>query len=152
MADIAALAAAGESIVNTIGNLFGTTTAQTGTTTGTATSTTEATRTGATSERLILDQAAITRIIEETLGSAEGLASIFGGEQNAGIFNSSVSAQAAGDLAAKLVGELAKLTAEKVGTTTQAETQRTAQTQDQKSTSETSDKGVLSGIGDFFGF
>lgn len=71
---------------------------------------------GTTSEQVKLDQAAIDKIIQDVLGGAEGLAAIFQGEQTAGIFGSSVSAQAAGDLASKLAGEIAKLTAEKVTT------------------------------------
>ena len=61
-----------------------------------------------------LDQAAIDQIIRDTLSGPSGLADIFGGEQNVGLFNSSVSAQAAGDLAAKLVGNLALITSEQV--------------------------------------
>lgn len=68
------------------------------------------TTTGKQTEQLKLDQAAIAKIIEDVLGGTEGLASIFGGEQTAGIFDSSVAAQAAGDLTSKLVGEIAKLT------------------------------------------
>lgn len=61
-------------------------------------------------EQLVLEQEAIDKIVQDVLGGADGLASIFAGEQTAGIFNSSVSAQAAGDLAASLVGEIAKIT------------------------------------------
>lgn len=67
-------------------------------------------------EQLKLDQAAINKIIEDVLGGAQGLASIFQGEQTAGIFDSSTSAQAAGNLAAKLAGEIAKITGETVRT------------------------------------
>lgn len=73
--------------------------------------------TSQTTDRLDLDPAAISRIIEEVLSGPQGLASIFAGEQTAGVFNSSTAAQASGDLAARLVGELAKLTGEKVSTT-----------------------------------
>jgi len=69
---------------------------------------------GAQSEQLKLDQAAIEKLISDVLSGPGGLAEIFAGEQNAGIFNSSAAAQAAGDLSAKLVGELAKITGEKV--------------------------------------
>lgn len=64
-------------------------------------------------ERLKVSDEAIQKIIEDVLGGTEGLASIFAGEQTAGIFSSSVAAQAAGDLSAKLAGEIAKLTAER---------------------------------------
>jgi hypothetical protein len=65
-------------------------------------------------ERLEISDEAVDKIIGDVLGGADGLASIFAGEQNAGVFDSSVAAQAAGDLAANLVGEIAKLKAEKV--------------------------------------
>ena len=77
-------------------------------------------------EQLSLDQAAIEKLISDVLGGSEGLGSIFGGEQDTGLFNSSVANQAAGDLAANLIGELAKLTGkttteqENVGATTAA--------------------------------
>jgi len=62
--------------------------------------------------KTVLDQAAIDQIIRDTLSGPSGLADIFGGEQNVGLYDSSVSAQAAGDLAAKLVGNLALITSE----------------------------------------
>lgn len=68
-------------------------------------------------DRLKIDQAGIDKIIADVLGaSGSGLAAIFAGEKTAGIFDSSVAAQAAGDLAANVVGEIAKLTAERVQT------------------------------------
>lgn len=66
--------------------------------------------TGSRTEQLKLDEAAIDKIIQDVLSQAGGLKDIFAGEQTAGLFGSSVSAQAAGDLAAKLAGEIAKLT------------------------------------------
>jgi len=76
---------------------------------------------GFSTDQLVLDPLAITRIIEEVLGGTQGLAAIFGGEQQAGIFDSSVAAQAAGDLSAKLVGELAKLTGQRITTKDEGE-------------------------------
>jgi len=77
-------------------------------------------------ERLKLNQAAVNQIIQDVLGGAGGLAEIFGGEQTAGVFNSTAAAGAAGNLVSKLVGELAKVTAEKettsIGTEAGAET------------------------------
>lgn len=64
--------------------------------------------------QLQLDESAIEKIIGDVLGSESGLASIFGGEQTAGLFDSSVAAQASGDLVANLVGELAKITGKTV--------------------------------------
>lgn len=68
-------------------------------------------------ERLKLSKEATDKIIQDVLGGAQGLASIFQEEQVAGIFKGSSAALAAGDLASKLVGELAKLTAERVSRT-----------------------------------
>lgn len=98
---------------------------------------------GSTTEQLVLDQAAIEKIIADVLGGPQGLASIFGGEQTAGVFDSSVAAQAAGDLASSLVGELAKLTGKK----------STEQEVETKSTSEQSaeSEGLIETIGKFIG-
>jgi hypothetical protein len=71
---------------------------------------------GTRTSQLELDQEAISKIIDDVLGGTSGLASIFGGEQNAGIFDSTVAAQASGDLAANIVGELAKITGKTVET------------------------------------
>lgn len=64
-------------------------------------------------EKLEISDEAVDKIIADVLGGAGGLAEIFQGEQTAGIFSSTVSAQAAGDLASKLAGEIAKLRAVK---------------------------------------
>lgn len=82
------------------------------------------TLTGGTTEQLQIDDIAVQKIIQDVLGGADGLASIFAGEQNAGVFNSSVSAQAAGDLATRLAGEIAKLTAKRVTTKDEEELQQ----------------------------
>lgn len=102
-------------------------------------------------EQLILDPAAITRIIEEVLSGPEGLASIFQGEQTAGIFSSSVAAQAAGNLTAKLVGELAKLTGETVTGGTAVTTAEQTVEQQQQSQTETTDEGLFKRLGDLVG-
>lgn len=73
---------------------------------------------GKTTEKLNLNQDAINKIIEDLLGGTDGLASIFSGEQTAGIFDSTVAAQQAGNFTADVVGELAKLTAEREVNTT----------------------------------
>jgi hypothetical protein len=70
----------------------------------------ESKKEGSRTEQLILEQEAVDKIIADVLGGVGGLAEIFAGEQNVGLFNSSVSAQAAGDLAANLAGEIAKIT------------------------------------------
>ena len=61
----------------------------------------------------ILNIAAITKIIADVLGGPQGLAEIFAGEQTAGIFDSTVAAQASGDITANVIGELAKITGER---------------------------------------
>jgi hypothetical protein len=85
----------------------------------------ETVQAGTKTERLNLDQNAIEKIIADVLGSESGLASIFAGEQQAGIFDSSVAAQASGDLVANLIGELAKITGERVVTTDATESVKT---------------------------
>lgn len=70
----------------------------------------DVTTSGVQTQQLELEDEAIDKLIEDVLGGADGLASIFAGEQSNGLFNSSVANQAAGDLTANLVGELAKLT------------------------------------------
>ena len=89
--------------------------------------------TSTTSQQLEIDQEGIDKIIADVLGGADGLASIFAGEQNAGIFNSSTSAQAAGDLATKLAGEIAKITAKTTSTTDQEEDTDTKSRSDEDS-------------------
>jgi len=125
-------------------DLFGSDLATSGRTSGTTT--TDTTQT----ERLKLDEEAVQKIIQDVLGGAEGLAGVFSQEQAAGVFDSSVAAQAAGDIASKLVGELAKLTAEKEATQIGTQTTRTTQEQEQ------ADEGLLEGplkkIGGVFGF
>jgi len=69
---------------------------------------------GSKTSQLQLEQEAIDKIIGDVLGSETGLASIFASENVAGLFDSSVSAQASGDLVANLVGELAKITGKTV--------------------------------------
>ena len=140
MAEIGELTGAASDVVGIFGDLFGTSqsTSGSGTTKSSATSRTE--------EQLELDTVAIQRIIEEVLGGTQGLAQIFSSEQQAGIFDSSVAAQASGNIAAQIVGELAKLTGKRVSVSEQEGTQ------EQTSTQKAEDDGILSGIGDFFGF
>lgn len=120
-----------ESLTNVGKSLFGEGSSSSGATTG-------STRTRQV-ESTDIDQEGIDKIIADVLGGADGLAAIFAGEQSAGIFNSSVSAQAAGDLATKLAGEIAKLTAKK---TTDSEI-------DQEGTSDSEEEveGLLDTIG-----
>jgi len=73
-------------------------------------------------ERLDISDEAIDKITEDILSKAgSGIKDIFGAENVAGIFGSTVSAQASGDLVANIVGEIAKLRAEKITTTDEEE-------------------------------
>jgi len=97
---------------------------------------------GTTTQRLNISQEAVEKIIADVLGGADGLAAIFAGQNASGIFDSSVAAQAAGDLTSKLVGEIAKLTAEQ-------ETEiDTTQTVSNKAKSK--DGGLLGGLKSLF--
>lgn len=71
--------------------------------------------------QLELTQEGIDKIVADVLGGANGLAAIFAGEQGTGLYNSSVAANEAGDLSAKLVGEIARLTGRQVSTTEEDE-------------------------------
>lgn len=145
-----------ESLVGTVGDLFGTSQSSKGTTTetGSVTSITDVAQSSSGFKQLELDPEAIQQIIRDVLGGADGLAAIFQGEQSAGIFNSSVASQAAGDLAAKLVGEIAKITGKEVTESDTEESQTRVDTKDLTTVNKVkaSDEGVLSGIGDFLGF
>ena len=126
--------------------LFGT--SGTTNTSGTSSSITEseANITGEARDRLDISDEAIDKIVTDILQGPDGLASIFSGEQNAGVFNSSVSAQAAGDLTAKITGEIAKLRAERVQTQERTQTQtQTTEAEQQSKTKEKKD-GLLSKI------
>lgn len=72
------------------------------------------------SDRLVIDQAGIDRTIAQILGSGDGLAAIMSGEQGAGLYNSTVAQSQATDLATSVVGEIARLTAERKTSNTQA--------------------------------
>lgn len=93
------------------------------------------TKSGTVTEQLDIDEAGVQKILQDILGSEQGLAAIFSGEQASGLFGSTVAAQASGDLLAKLAGEIAKLTAKKVTTTDLKE--------EDVSTSETEKPGLL---------
>jgi hypothetical protein len=137
-------------ITSIAGDLFGSSSKQKGrsiTESSTLSSLTANTQ-GETRERLEISDEAIDEIISDSLSGAGGLAEIFAGEQNAGIFNSSVSNQAAGELTANIVGEIAKLRAEKVGTVDTTTTQEEEQTGTQKTntSSKSGGGGILSGL------
>lgn len=85
-------------------------------------------------ERLQIDETGITKMITDVLESNQGLAQIFSGEQTAGVFNSTVATQQAGELAARIAGELAKVTGERIITedeSQESETSREARTDEE---------------------
>ena len=137
-------------LIDGLETLFGSETRQNTSTTGKATSEgfAEANISGENRDRLEISDEAIDKIVSDILSGPEGLASIFGGEQNAGIFDSSVAAQAAGDLTAKITGEIAKLRAERVQTEdrTQTQTESQTQTQEQDSVTKKRKKGLIAKI------
>jgi len=124
-------------ITEGLGNIFGGSSSTTIGGTGSGTTAKVGTQRGTISEQLEIDEAGVQRIIQDILGSEQGLASIFSEENIAGIYSSSVASQASGNLLANLAGEIAKLTAKKVstrdlveeeaGTTTSEEVQTQAQ-------------------------
>jgi len=99
---------------------------------------------GESRDRLEISDEAIGKIISDILSGPQGLASIFAGEQNAGIYNSSVANLAAGDLVAQITGEIAKLRAERVQTQNQKQTQ--SQTTQVDATSHTKSREKKEGI------
>ena len=132
-----------------IETLFGSETS--GSSSGTAKSVSEATAeiSGEARDRLEISDEAIDKIVSDILSGPEGLASIFAGEQAAGVFNTSVAAQAAGDLTAKITGEIAKLRAERVQTEKREQTQTQTVEQEQATQTKQKKKGLLNKI---FGF
>ena len=82
-----------------------------------ADSSSTANQAGKTVEKTVLDKNAIDKIVQDTLGGAGGIKDIFGQEQATGIYDSTVANAQSGNFAAQLVGELAKLTSERVTTT-----------------------------------
>jgi hypothetical protein len=132
----------GAAFISIAGDLFGSSGKESGSSQSVSALTSNTT--GETRERLEISDEAIGKIIQDVLSGADGLAGIFAGEQNAGIFNSSVANQAAGDLAANITGEIAKLRAEKVGTVDRTTSQQ--EIQQTQSESKNSGGGLLSGI------
>ena len=63
---------------------------------------------------LDISDEAIDKIVGDILGSETGIADIFSKENVAGLYNSTVAAQASGDLIANLTGEIAKLRATQI--------------------------------------
>ena len=129
--------------------LFGGSTSGASSGTASSISEAEATISGENRDRLEISDEAIDKIVSDILSGPEGLASIFAGEQNAGIFDSSVAAQAAGDLASKITGEIAKLRAERVQTENRTQTQTQTTEQKQRTDTKQKKKGLLSKV---FGF
>ncbi len=110
---------------------------------GSSRSEVEASLSGENRDRLDISDEAVDKIVTDILKGPDGLASIFAGEQNAGVFNSSVSAQAAGDLTAKISGEIAKLRAERVQTENRTQVQTESTEQEQQTKQKDSNDGLI---------
>ncbi len=134
-----------------LGDIFGSSTSSKSKGSGTETS--SLAQTSQSTKQLEIDSAALTKIISDVLGSEQGLASIFSQEKGAGLYNGTVSAAASGDLTAKLVGEIAKLTAREVtGTTGTTDATKTSTTNSKTSSGSGGLLGsISSAIGGLFG-
>lgn len=93
-------------------------------------------------KQLQLDPAAIQQIIKDVLGADEGLAAIFAAENQAGIFDSSVSQQALGDLVSNIIGELAKITGREISTEDRSQEQSELIQTETASTTSKAKKGL----------
>ena len=100
--------------------LFGGGTTTTGEATGTGTQKTTfdtlvtGKKRGTEKRFLDIEEEGVQKIMADILGGTEGLAEIFSEQGAAGLYSTSVAAQASGDLVTKLAGEIAKLTAKEV--------------------------------------
>jgi len=98
-------------------------------------------------DQLVLEEEAIDKIMKDILGQADGgIADILSQENISGIFDTSVAAQASGDLVSKLTGEIAKLTGKQVTATTEKSTKKV--TEDEVTDSMASLLADVEGIGD----
>lgn len=81
---------------------------------------------GTNTQKKVLSQDAINKLIYDVLSSDQGLSALASGENISGGFNSSTKGLMAQDLVTKLVGELANVTAETVATNSshQSETKK----------------------------
>ena len=144
--------------------IFGSSASQSGSTTRSGTQTDSAdasvTRKGKTTgvQRNKVDRFAINKAIADVLEGNEGLASILGDEQGAGVFSSTTAQNAVQELVAKVAGEIGKLTSsveqeETIDDSTRQVSTKTATINDQSDTStKSTSKGLLDGVADIFGF
>jgi hypothetical protein len=71
---------------------------------------------GTTKSKLNIDQAGLDKIVQDILGSEQGLAQLVQGQNTAGLYGSSTNTLMAQQFVTDIAGELAKLTAETVQT------------------------------------
>ena len=71
---------------------------------------------GITKSKLNIDQAGLDKIVQDILGSEQGLAQLVQGQNTAGLYGSSTNTLMAQQFVTDIAGELAKLTAETVQT------------------------------------
>lgn len=111
---------------------------------------------GVNTEGLEIDEEGINKLLKDMLGSTQGLASVFSGDKISGLYGSTVSKQASGNLLANLAGEIAKLKAKKVSTTNQDSSQTQTQSASQNSNTVAEENketgGLLGQVGAIFGF
>ena len=98
------------------------------------------------SSQLKLDPAAIQQIIKDVFSGEGGLKDIFGAEQTAGIFNSSVVKNQVSTLVSDIVGELAKITGETVTADRQSENESVIKTTDSTQQEHTAGLQETSGL------
>lgn len=139
MADFRQMQAGGDAL-SSVGNAIGSLTSGLfgGSTSGSGSVTSNAS--GTRTSKLVLDQAAIDKLIADVLGAEGGLADIFSQEKATGLYNTSAAKKETGNLLASIVGELAKLTGEQVTT------------EESSGTQESSTNTKESGLFDFLGF
>lgn len=141
-----------QSITGALGDIFGRSSAVKDNTSGSVEEDIKKSGKGKTTEGLQIDEVGIQKLLQDVLGSQQGLASVFSADKVSGLYGSTVSAQASGNLLANLAGEIAKLTAKKVSETEEDVTSSTTQKTAQTSKQETSDDGLLGQVKDLFGF
>lgn len=125
--DIRALGGDGQSIGSSISDLANALWGQDSTVKSSSTKTLGSTST----QQLVLDQAAIEKLIQDVLSGSGGISEIFAAEKASGIYNSTVADQQAGNFMAQLLGELAKLTGKTVETQEATSTEKSKTSNDQ---------------------
>ena len=121
-------------------------------TTTTGNSSKEGTRRGtgttlqSSSEKLNIDKIGLLKMIDDALKGVGGLTEIFSAEAKSGLFDGSTAKQGTEDLIAKIAGELAKVTGEKVTSGRQDQSTITRENQKSNSSQESKSPGIVEQI------